>query len=372
MNWSSFQASNHICRNFVYVILLCLGVYFIYAGQIIQKFQQKRTNFAEYGEEITEFPTILTSLEYTTQVDKILEYGKDFNLTLQTTQSWEDGQKVTSLVLGQNVVGDGLKVDVSELIEHNEYHPIYTSYQYHKITPVNFAPGMSLQYVLTYKFGFKERLDEILHKTGISVTTENNTYCSTGVMYLDGEVNDHDAKLGEVNYLQITPEKYLYLENLENCRTRPFNYILAEMIEERVLSDCPSPCRPSHWFCKFGVSIDTLPVCQNISQEKCFDDIRVAAIEYISRNVASKPCTKVQYKVAGQVWYNKQTNHPAYKIEFNNPPKVMVKQEYLICDMLTMVGAIGGTLGLCIGFSFNEFFKWIWNYFFENTFLSRK
>ena len=77
MNWSSFQASNHICRNFVYAILLFLGVYFIYAGQIIQKFQQKRTNFAEYGEEITEFPTILTSLEYTTQVDKILEHGKD-------------------------------------------------------------------------------------------------------------------------------------------------------------------------------------------------------------------------------------------------------------------------------------------------------
>ena len=96
MNWSSFQASNHICRNFVYVILLCLGVYFIYAGQIIQKFQQKRTNFAEYGEEITEFPTILTSLEYTTQVDKILEYGKDFNLTLQQLNHGRMDKRVTA------------------------------------------------------------------------------------------------------------------------------------------------------------------------------------------------------------------------------------------------------------------------------------
>ena len=211
-----------------------------------------------------------------------------------------------------------------------------------------------------------------MHKTGISITSENNTYCSTGVMYLDGEANDQDAKLGEVNYLQITPEKYLCLQNLENCRTRPFNHILAEMIEERILSDCPIPCRPSNWFCKFGVAIDTLPVCQNISQEKCFDNIREAAIEYISRNIASKPCTKVQYKVTGQVWCNKQTNQPTYKIEFNNPPKVMVKQEYLICDMLTMVGAIGGTLGLCIGFSFNEFFKWIWNIFFSKKILNRK
>ena len=32
--------------------------------------------------------------------------------------------------------------------------------------------------------------------------------------------------------------------------------------------------------------------------------------------------------------------------------KVIVKEEYLIYDLLSMIGSVGGTMGLCIGFSF--------------------
>ena len=39
---------------------------------------------------------------------------------------------------------------------------------------------------------------------------------------------------------------------------------------------------------------------------------------------------------------------------FKSPPKVAVKEEYLIYDAVAMVGAVGGTLGLCIGFSFSQ------------------
>ena len=31
-----------------------------------------------------------------------------------------------------------------------------------------------------------------------------------------------------------------------------------------------------------------------------------------------------------------------------------VKEEYLIYDMVSMISAIGGTMGLCVGFSFRE------------------
>ena len=37
-----------------------------------------------------------------------------------------------------------------------------------------------------------------------------------------------------------------------------------------------------------------------------------------------------------------------------SPARVKVKQEYLIYDTVSMISAIGGTLGLCIGFSFRE------------------
>ena len=39
--------------------------------------------------------------------------------------------------------------------------------------------------------------------------------------------------------------------------------------------------------------------------------------------------------------------------EFAPPMKVTSLQEYLIFDMVGMIGSVGGTLGMCIGFSFS-------------------
>ena len=36
------------------------------------------------------------------------------------------------------------------------------------------------------------------------------------------------------------------------------------------------------------------------------------------------------------------------------PPLVTVKEEYVIYDAVAMISAIGGTMGLCIGFSFSD------------------
>ena len=48
---------------------------------------------------------------------------------------------------------------------------------------------------------------------------------------------------------------------------------------------------------------------------------------------------------------------------FAYPPKVEVREEYLIYDAVAFVSSIGGTLGLCIGISFynlsNVLLKWL-------------
>ena len=41
-------------------------------------------------------------------------------------------------------------------------------------------------------------------------------------------------------------------------------------------------------------------------------------------------------------------------MNFVNPHKVTVYKEFLIFDLVGMVSAIGGTMGLCIGLSFTE------------------
>ena len=55
-------------------------------------------------------------------------------------------------------------------------------------------------------------------------------------------------------------------------------------------------------------------------------------------------------------------NKVEFAMVFDQPPKVNVKEEYLIYDLISMVGAIGGTMGLCIGFSFRDCSTWVLNY----------
>ena len=71
-----------------------------------------------------------------------------------------------------------------------------------------------------------------------------------------------------------------------------------------------------------------------------------------------KPCTKLQYRleIKDTTKYTHTTYSVLYSVETDT---VAVKEEYVIYDMLQLIGAIGGTLGLCIGFSFKDVYSLI-------------
>ena len=50
-------------ESIVYFLLLGMGIYFIYDGGLVQKFQLGRTNFALYEEPVSELPTIVTFMK---------------------------------------------------------------------------------------------------------------------------------------------------------------------------------------------------------------------------------------------------------------------------------------------------------------------
>ena len=64
-----------------------------------------------------------------------------------------------------------------------------------------------------------------------------------------------------------------------------------------------------------------------------------------------KPCTRVSYKIIkSSLKLPEQFKHMTFlKIAFMDPPTVKVHEEYLLYDMVEMISAIGGTMGLCIG-----------------------
>ena len=96
-----------------------------------------------------------------------------------------------------------------------------------------------------------------------------------------------------------------------------------------------------------------LPLCGNDDKDslKCFLDI----VSEAKRQIKELPCTKVQYRVHVNNWQG-GTSETSTTIHMNfaKPYHVTVHEEYLIYDLVAMVGAIGGTLGLCTGISFRE------------------
>ena len=75
----------------------------------------------------------------------------------------------------------------------------------------------------------------------------------------------------------------------------------------------------------------------------------------IQPQLVKKPCTRLQYSnIVVESTRKYRLSSIEVRIKFAKPLQVRVKTEYLLMDFLSMIGAVGGTLGLCIGFSFKE------------------
>ena len=63
MNDKSTQRLFQVFDNLAYVILSIVGCYFIYKGEVLQRFGARKTFFAEYNEPVTELPSLITYID---------------------------------------------------------------------------------------------------------------------------------------------------------------------------------------------------------------------------------------------------------------------------------------------------------------------
>ena len=123
---NSLSKSLQVIDTVMYLSFLGVGIYFIYDSDIIQQFQLKRTNFAEYEETLTELPTLLTHLQYNFDAKYAwthLKYGKDFNISIKISGS----NRETNLTEGSNSLGNTLKVNFEIRKEHSKHRDPWTT-----------------------------------------------------------------------------------------------------------------------------------------------------------------------------------------------------------------------------------------------------
>ena len=298
----------------IYLLSLIIGFYFIYQGEVIKRFQQKRTNFAEYDEPVDELPTIST---YIHSSDTKLKFGTDFNISYGPYMT----SKASSLTEGENVVTDSTLKLFFEDIGRNTF----------KITPLNFEPGMPLDYELTFDF----KNDSFTETTvvGFRLVTESNSVPVDG-KFVDGDTNDLLTHVGLHQSLTLFPEKYIFSQEHHECRERPFYEILLQKISQYIGQRCKVPFRPNESYGRtWNKIVEHLPYCQSMAEEKCYHEVQALSQE----EVEQQPCTKLQYRWQKNMFHIRPKNRLIISMVFLSPPRVTVKEEYLIYDTVAMI-----------------------------------
>ena len=341
----------------VYVFMLCLGIYFIYMGEVMERFWLKRTDFTEHKEGVTELPTVLAYVSSrSSTTDNIWnpqnnEYGEMFNISYGAKcgprASTSNG---VNLTFGQNKVSGGLNVFFEQLYGANFF----------KITPENFTPSMSLDYCLTYIF--EHSIASKIIGVGLSLRPENSSVHVNSRPNMNGYERNFQMKIDQYGNYVFKQERTIHLKSKERCRNSPYNeLVLKELFKQ--LQKCTKPCKNGQiWGDMYGKRLDRimelLPFCNSTQETECYLD----KLAHAEKSVVVKPCTTIEYNGELDIYPAKEKNLAWFNLLFLNPPKVSVKEEYLIYDAVSMVSAIGGTMGLCVGFSFTGLISCLLSY----------
>ena len=66
----------------LYIVLMVIGLYFMWLGKVWPRYLQQKTNFAEYGERITELPTLVGWIQYKpgVQSSEHVKFREDYSI----------------------------------------------------------------------------------------------------------------------------------------------------------------------------------------------------------------------------------------------------------------------------------------------------
>ena len=326
-----------IFDNILHAGLLTLGLYFIYQGNVINRFQQRRCNFAEYDEPVTELPTIVTRMDQLPSNQESLKFRKNFWILLgkEMEDKW--------LLEGENsIFGFKLKVVVR--------YSSRLKQEVVQLIPVN-TPKDITEHPLRLKYKFSNTVE--VSKVVIALSSRNNSHCGFGSSAYDGDIAHTETNPGVTQIVFLSPEKYLFIKGADQCRERPYNDLRVDRILEYMKANCSKTCRSyDYWICNPDLE-SLFTVCEKDSEDQaCF----MNALEMTEKDtIPMKPCTKVQYKVPpelGTSYQHVESTEAQFEFWFTKPSKVTVKEEYLIYDLVSMISAIGGTMSLCAGLNF--------------------
>ena len=324
----------------LYFCLCIISAFFMW--EVLDKFFSGKSSFTQSEEPIKESPTVTICL-----TKPELEFGKDFEI--EYGQHGQDGKFL--LFLKEHESSYVLKSEV--ILE--KIATVYFGNCY-KVTSKS---DSFVKHYTSFTLYFNQSiLNDDLPNLKVYFTSEKNSYGVVGNVWIDGKVKYSLINAGESKIIDLKSKQHNYLDSNTKCGHESMYECVSRVLIPKWEGSSGNKCSP--------VSLpSSLPICKDESKKMEF---MINFYNVLSSNEGNcqKLCTTLGFSgeesQPEKLWLN---NGSIIGFGYRFPTSsdtVTVYSEYLIYDTVSMIGAVGGTLGMCIGFSFTGLITCLINY----------
>ena len=362
------------CKLLEWIFFLALfAVSFWFTKDVFDKYLAYDSSFKMFEEPISssEGPTIIFGFmpPKNEANGKYFEHGKDFTFSFvyykNDVDIWVDIPIHQNLSKGSHFIDNGGKMKIQ--VKYEELNS-YSSVNGPSIKISSNFTSKSMRALYSIKFN-PSILEKNLPNVVMTIVSENNVY---GIYknylgdydYFEGQELIIPGEFGKMQYVKFQTQKHIFLDKSQSpkssCQfgTTFYEYFDATLIEE-IAKKCPIKCLP------YVSGNHSIPTCNtendNICAYNTFNEVQNKD-SFMKKPTHS--CIKIQYDQT-YLW-EKSRNISKNEFWFGYSlanERVRVMEQYLIYDAISMIGSVGGTLGLFIGFSFRDVISLVINMF---------
>ena len=355
---------------------LYLGLCFIsgwFVSGVLENYSSRKTGFSMDEEIAIKRPVITIDLWYWDPKKEIPEINH--NIKIQYCPSYEvlkspPGTSCQQLALGEKkfLYKDIYKTE-NVILEQIGNNPTF------RIIPLTNLLEEKAKGIIKV---FNLKPDKIKFDTQVFLTSLENSLGIPFHRFKDGSYLQFELEKNSFRKFLIEPEIYHLLPETSKCHDDESYYdCLTSELDKFDFNQtkCTKKCIPKVLSYKGGRNYST-PFCQTGTDEKCAKQLfkkrqsDVTVENNFTKIVDLKckqSCTILQYSAleVGSGPMNESLDLYEFRYEFGNADnKMKAFHEYLIYDSMGMIGSVGGTFGMFIGFSMTgvissmiEFFK---------------
>ena len=320
----------------IYIVFCILAGYFM--KDVIEQYQAKETYLGQSLKPITKLPTITFCVDHRHHQFKI---NHDISISYSNSKLNSDEPKVLQEKV-QNHVG-------REVIQLHQVSSNCFKINVTSTLPIDVKKTWRDLDVAT----FGNAKPETFY---VYVTSEANSYGIYFDEYLEGKEFSQKVSPGHLMVVSFTPIEYIYREKESNCTNESFFTQWKPHLEKLDFSHCPENCSGDHGL----IDLSFLPSCENDEAKECINELIEISYDEFTSYMHKRPCQILEYggtifdiDMLSEEIRNESTSMFQMNYKFSTPELTTEYKENLVFDTVNMIGSVGGTLGMCIGFSFS-------------------